>query len=357
MYLEGSDQHRGWFQASLLESCGTRGRAPFDVVLTHGFTLDEKGRKQSKSLGNQTFPQDVIKASGADILRLWVASTDYSDDQRIGPDILKMVSDNYRKLRNSLRWMLGMLTHYNRNRTLAFSMIEPLDRLMLHRLSELDQEVRKAYGEFDFARVVSALSAFLNTDLSAFYFDVRKDALYCEPASSLKRLGALETIERIFRAVTVWLAPILAFTAEEAWRARYPQARLRASRNVPGNPREFPRPRARREMGRFAQAALGRHRRAGARPRGQGYRLLAGGPSRCSISRTASGGRRLRASISPKSASSRISQSSKAPRRKAPSVTPTRRARRWWCSGPRASNARAPGAISIPRPPIPISPT
>jgi isoleucyl-tRNA synthetase len=222
MYLEGSDQHRGWFQASLLESCGTCGGAPFDVVLTHGFTLDEKGRKQSKSLGNQTFPQDIIKASGADILRLWVASTDYTDDQRIGPDILKMVSDNYRKLRNSLRWMLGMLTHYNRNRTLAFSMIEPLDRLMLHRLSELDVEVRKAYAEFDFARVVSVLSAFLNTDLSAFYFDVRKDALYCEPASSLKRLGALETIERIFRAVTVWLAPILAFTAEEAWMARYP---------------------------------------------------------------------------------------------------------------------------------------
>jgi len=223
MYLEGSDQHRGWFQASLLESCGTRGRAPFDIVLTHGFTLDAKGRKQSKSLGNQTFPQDIIKASGADILRLWVASTDYTDDQRIGPDILKMVSDNYRKLRNSLRWMLGMLTHYNRRRTLAFSMIQPLDRLMLHRLSEIDVEVRKAYADFDFARVVSALSAFLNTDLSAFYFDVRKDALYCEPASSLKRLGALETIERIFRAVSVWLAPILAFTAEEAWRARYAQ--------------------------------------------------------------------------------------------------------------------------------------
>ena len=222
MYLEGSDQHRGWFQASLLESCGTRGRAPFDIVLTHGFTLDEKGRKQSKSLGNQTFPQEIIKASGADILRLWVASTDYSDDQRIGPDILKMVSDNYRKLRNSLRWMLGMLAHYDPGKTLAFSQIQPLDRLMLHRLAELDAEVRKAYAAFDFARVVSVLSAFLNTDLSAFYVDVRKDALYCDPPSSLKRLGSLETIERIFRAVTVWLAPILVFTAEEAWGARYP---------------------------------------------------------------------------------------------------------------------------------------
>ena len=223
MYLEGSDQHRGWFQASLLESCGTRGRAPYDIVLTHGFTLDAKGRKQAKSLGNQTFPEEIIKVSGADILRLWVASTDYTADQRIGPDILKMVSDNYRKLRNSLRWMLGMLAHYNRNRTLSFSMIQPLDRLMLHRLAELDGQVRAAYEAFDFARVVSLLSTFLNTDLSAFYVDVRKDALYCDPPSSLKRLGSLETIERIFRCVTVWLAPILVFTTEEAWGARYPQ--------------------------------------------------------------------------------------------------------------------------------------
>ncbi len=243
MYLEGSDQHRGWFQASLLESCGTRGRAPYDIVLTHGFTLDEKGRKQSKSLNNQTFPQDIIKVSGADILRLWVASTDYTDDQKIGPDILKMVSDNYRKLRNSLRWMLGMLAHYDRTRTLAFSMILPLDRLMLHRLAELDGEVRRAYAEFDFARVVSILSAFLNTDLSAFYFDVRKDALYCEPISSLKRMGALETIERIFRAVTVWLAPILVFTAEEAWGARYPQSgsvHLELFPEIPENFRDEP---------------------------------------------------------------------------------------------------------------------
>jgi isoleucyl-tRNA synthetase len=239
MYLEGSDQHRGWFQASLLESCGTRGRAPFDIVLTHGFTLDEKGRKQSKSLGNVTVPQDVIKASGADILRLWVASTDYSDDQRIGPEILKMVSDNYRKLRNSLRWMLGMLAHYDRSHTLAFSQIQPLDRLMLHRLAELDGEVRKAYAEFDFARVVSSLSAFLNTDLSAFYFDVRKDALYCEPRLSLKRLGSLETIERIFRAVTVWLAPILAFTAEEAWGQRYPDGGSVHLEIFPEIPAEF----------------------------------------------------------------------------------------------------------------------
>ena len=219
MYLEGSDQHRGWFQSSLLESCGTRGRAPFDVVLTHGFTLDEKGRKMSKSLGNQTFPQDVIKQSGADILRLWVASVDYADDQRIGPEVLKSVSDNYRKLRNTLRWMIGTLAHYRPDEAVGLPAMDELDRLMLHRLAELDQTVRAAYAEFDYARVIAALSAFMNTDLSAFYFDIRKDALYCDPPSSRKRRGALEAIDRIFRAVTLWLAPILVFTSEEAWRS------------------------------------------------------------------------------------------------------------------------------------------
>jgi isoleucyl-tRNA synthetase len=224
MYLEGSDQHRGWFQSSLLESCGTRGRAPFDVVLTHGFTLDEKGRKMSKSLGNQTFPQDVIKQSGADILRLWVASVDYSDDQRIGPEILKSVSDNYRKLRNTIRWMLGTLAHYSDKDAVGVSRMGELERLMLHRLAELDAHVREAYADFDYARVVAQLSAFMNADLSAFYFDIRKDALYCEPRSSEKRRGALTAIEHIFRCVTVWLAPILVFTSEETWASRYPNA-------------------------------------------------------------------------------------------------------------------------------------
>jgi isoleucyl-tRNA synthetase len=222
MYLEGSDQHRGWFQSSLLESCGTRGRAPFDIVLTHGFTLDEKGRKMSKSLGNQTFPQDVIAASGADILRLWVASVDYSDDQRIGPEILKAVSDNYRKLRNTIRWMLGTLAHHGKGDAAPLASMADLDRLMLHKLAELDVKVRDAYEKFDFARVTAALSAFMNTDLSAFYFDIRKDALYCEPPSSLKRRGALEAIEHIFRALTIWLAPVLVFTTEEAWSSRDP---------------------------------------------------------------------------------------------------------------------------------------
>ena len=220
MYLEGSDQHRGWFQSSLLESCGTRGRAPFDVVLTHGFTLDESGRKMSKSLGNQTFPQDVIRVSGADILRLWVASVDYTDDQRIGPEILKAVSDNYRKLRNTIRWMLGTLAHREAGNSVGYSAMTDLERLMLHKLAELDLKVREAYENFDFARVIATLTAFMNADLSAFYFDIRKDALYCDAPSSVRRRGALEAIEHIFRAVTVWLAPILVFTTEEAWSAR-----------------------------------------------------------------------------------------------------------------------------------------
>jgi isoleucyl-tRNA synthetase len=220
MYLEGSDQHRGWFQSSLLESCGTRGRAPFDIVLTHGFTLDESGRKMSKSLGNQTFPEDVIRASGADILRLWVASVDYTDDQRIGPEILKAVGDNYRKLRNTIRWMLGTLAHREPDDSVGYAAMSGLERLMLHKLAELDLKIRAAYDDFDFARVVAALTAFMNADLSAFYFDIRKDALYCDAPSSVRRRGALEAIEHIFQAVAIWLAPVLVFTAEEAWTAR-----------------------------------------------------------------------------------------------------------------------------------------
>ena len=199
MYLEGSDQHRGWFQSSLLESCGTRGRAPFDIVLTHGFTLDESGRKMSKSLGNQTFPEDVIRASGADILRLWVASVDYTDDQRIGPEILKAVSDNYRKLRNTIRWMLGTLAHREPGDSVGYAAMSGLERLMLHKLAELDLKVREAYDNFDFARVVAALTAFMNADLSAFYFDIRKDALYCDAPSSVRRRGALEAIDSHLR--------------------------------------------------------------------------------------------------------------------------------------------------------------
>jgi isoleucyl-tRNA synthetase len=223
MYLEGSDQHRGWFQSSLLESCGTRGRAPFDVVLTHGFILDEKGEeKMSKSKGNTLSPQDLMKTSGADILRLWVASSDYSSDIRFGPAILQGTAESYRKLRNTLRWMLGMLGHYDPKQKVAPKTMPELERLMLHRLAELDEVIRDAYASYDYKRVVASLSHFMNTDLSAFYFDIRKDALYCEPYSSKKRQAALETIEQIFRCTCVWLAPLLCFTAEECWLARYP---------------------------------------------------------------------------------------------------------------------------------------
>jgi len=221
MYLEGSDQHRGWFQSSLLESCGTRGRAPFDVVLTHGFTMDEHGRKMSKSLGNVTVPQEVIKGSGADILRLWVASVDYADDQRIGPEILKSLSEHYRKLRNTLRWMLGALKHFD-GKPVDQAQMPELERLMLHRLAELDPVIRKAYAEYDYRKVITELSAFMNTELSAFYFDIRKDTLYCDPASSVARRAALSVIDRLCDCLLKWLAPVLVFTAEEAWLARNP---------------------------------------------------------------------------------------------------------------------------------------
>jgi isoleucyl-tRNA synthetase len=226
MYLEGSDQHRGWFHSSLIESCGTRGRPPFDVVLTHGFTMDEKGQKMSKSLGNVVAPQDVMQKSGADILRLWVASSDYADDQRLGPEILKNTEETYRKLRNTIRWMLGTLAHFDDGaRVSDVAAMPELERLMLHRLAELGPAIRKAYAEYDYKRVVSLLSHFMTADLSAFYFDVRKDALYCDPPSSPTRRAALSVVEHLFRHITVWLAPILVFTAEEAWLERYPAVR------------------------------------------------------------------------------------------------------------------------------------
>jgi len=222
MYLEGSDQHRGWFQSSLLESCGTRGRAPFDVVLTHGFVLDEDGRKMSKSLGNVTAPQDVIRQSGADILRMWVCASDYADDLRIGPEILKTTVETYRKLRNTIRWMLGSLAHLRDEDRVAPAAMPELERLMLHRLSELDRQVRRAYAEFDYKRIFAALNAFMTSDLSAFYFDIRKDALYCDPISSPTRKACLTVLDRLFRSTVCWLAPMLPFTAEEAWLARHP---------------------------------------------------------------------------------------------------------------------------------------
>ncbi len=224
MYLEGSDQHRGWFHSSLLESCGTRGRAPYDIVLTHGFTLDENGRKMSKSLGNTVEPQKVIQDSGADILRLWVCATDYADDQRIGPEILKNTIETYRKLRNSIRWMLGTLHHFKPADAVAYGDMPELERLMLHQLAEQAKIVRLAYTEFDYKTVVATLSAFMNTELSAFYFDIRKDTLYCDPPSSVARKAALTTIDILCDAILKWLAPVLSFTCDEAWRMYKPDA-------------------------------------------------------------------------------------------------------------------------------------
>jgi isoleucyl-tRNA synthetase len=224
MYLEGSDQHRGWFHSSLLESCGTRGRAPYDIVLTHGFTLDENGRKMSKSLGNTVEPQKVIQDSGADILRLWVCATDYADDQRIGPEILKNTIETYRKLRNSIRWMLGTLHHFKPADAVAYGDMPELERLMLHQLAEQAKIVRLAYTEFDYKTVAATLSAFMNTELSAFYFDIRKDTLYCDPPSSVARKAALTTIDILCDAILKWLAPVLSFTCDEAWRMYRPDA-------------------------------------------------------------------------------------------------------------------------------------
>jgi isoleucyl-tRNA synthetase len=237
MYLEGSDQHRGWFHSSLLESCGTRGVAPYDVVLTHGFALDEQGRKMSKSLGNVVAPQDVMKQSGADILRMWVCATDYADDLRIGPEILKTNVETYRKLRNTLRWMLGNLAHFKEEDRVGFEKMPELERLMLHRLAELDAQVRQAYSDFDYKRIFALLNAFMTSDLSAFYFDIRKDTLYCDPISSQKRKAALTVIDHLFRCTVTWLAPMLCFTAEECWLSRYgdtaPSVHLQLFPDVP----------------------------------------------------------------------------------------------------------------------------
>jgi len=222
LYLEGSDQHRGWFQSSLLEACGTRGRAPFDQVLTHGFVNDEDGRKMSKSLGNVVAPQDVIRQSGAEILRLWAMSSDYADDLRIGADIIKANVDSYRRLRNTLKFLLGNLTHYDDTLAVAYADMPEIERYMLARLTELDEAVRDGYAAYDFKRIFHALLNFCVNDLSAFYLDIRKDALYCDAYDSVTRRAALTVLDQIFGALTAWLAPMLCFTMEEAWLTRFP---------------------------------------------------------------------------------------------------------------------------------------
>ena len=229
LYLEGSDQHRGWFQSSLLESCGTRGRAPYDAVLTHGFTMDSKGMKMSKSLGNTVSPIDLMKEYGADILRLWALSVDFTEDHRIGKEILAGVADQYRKLRNTFRYLLGALADFREEEKVAVGAMPELERYMLHLTAELDKKLRQAVADFDFNHYVRALTDFCNEDLSAFYFDIRKDVLYCEVnaetgAETDKRRANRTVLDILYQALVRWLAPVLVFTSEETWGTRYPDA-------------------------------------------------------------------------------------------------------------------------------------
>ncbi|MCR9149652.1 MAG: isoleucine--tRNA ligase [Rhodobacteraceae bacterium] len=222
LYLEGTDQHRGGFHSSMLQACGTQGRAPYRAVLTHGFTLDEKGMKMSKSLGNTVAPQEVIDQYGADILRLWVAQSDYTVDLRIGPEILKGTADSYRRLRNTMRFLLGNLAGWDAAERVDPAEMPELERWVLHRMAELDHRVRKGYAAYDFQDVWQAVFAFATTDLSAFYFDIRKDALYCDPKDSLRRRAARTVLDLLFHRLVTWLAPILVFTMEDVWLSRFP---------------------------------------------------------------------------------------------------------------------------------------
>lgn len=222
LYLEGSDQHRGWFQSSLLESSGTRGRAPYDAVLTHGFALDGQGKKMSKSLGNVVDPLKIIGESGADILRLWVAQTDYFDDVRIGKEVLAGTGDAYRKIRNTFRYLLGALDGFGEAEKVAVADMPELERYVLHKLAALDAELRSAAEAFEFNRYARALGDFMNEDLSAFFFDIRKDCLYCDAERDPKRRAYRTVLDVLFHALVRYAAPILAFTAEEVWQARFP---------------------------------------------------------------------------------------------------------------------------------------
>jgi isoleucyl-tRNA synthetase len=220
VYMEGTDQHRGWFHSSLLQSVGTTGHAPYRNVVTHGFTLDAKGMKMSKSVGNTIVPEKIIQQYGADILRLWVAQTDYTADQRIGDEILKGVADSYRRLRNTMRYMLGSLKDYDKSKAVAVEDMPELERLILHKLAVLDGVVREGYAKFDFQGVFRAVFEFATLDLSSFYFDIRKDALYCD-GDTTRKLAALTVLDHLYHRLTTWLAPILVFTMEEVWLERY----------------------------------------------------------------------------------------------------------------------------------------
>lgn len=222
LYLEGSDQHRGWFQSSLLESCATRGRAPYNAVLTHGFTMDAKGLKMSKSLGNTVNPLKVMETNGADIIRLWALSVDYTEDHRIGDEILKGVADQYRKLRNTFRYMLGALSDYDAAEAVDVADMPELERYVLTLLAQLDATLKQAVADFDFNTYVRSLIDFCNEDLSAFFFDIRKDSLYCDGLADSKRRAYRTVLDTLFQALIRYAAPVLVFTAEEIWQSRYP---------------------------------------------------------------------------------------------------------------------------------------
>jgi isoleucyl-tRNA synthetase len=224
LYLEGSDQHRGWFQSSLLQSCATRGRAPYDAVLTHGFTMDAKGLKMSKSVGNTVDPLKVMETYGADIIRLWALSVDFTEDHRIGDEILKGVADQYRKLRNTFRYLLGALDGFSEAERVDVAQMPELERYMLGQLKALDTVLRRAIGDFDFNEYTRALSDFCNEDLSAFFFDIRKDRLYCDDPAGIERRAYRTVLDTLFHALIRYAAPVLVFTAEEVWTTRFPAA-------------------------------------------------------------------------------------------------------------------------------------
>jgi isoleucyl-tRNA synthetase len=264
IYLEGSDQHRGWFHSSLLESCATRGRAPYDEVVTHGFTMDEEGKKMSKSIGNTVEPQDIAKQNGIEILRLLIAGADYGDDLRLGKTIIDQSSETYRKLRNTLRYLLGALKDFEESERIPATpgrarqpdpeILPLLERWLLHRLYQLDRTVRAAYDTYEFRTALSAIVEFCNVDLSAFYVDVRKDALYCDAPTSLRRRACRTALDETFSRLTAWLAPILPFTMEEAWLTRFPESVSVHLRQFPETPETWADEWAAREMARLREA-------------------------------------------------------------------------------------------------------
>ena len=220
MYLEGSDQHRGWFHSSLLESSGTRGRAPYESVLTHGFVVDGKGRKMSKSLGNLNSPDDILKKYGVDILRLWVVASDYYDDLKLDNAILQSQTDSYRRIRNTFRYLIGNLDGFNENEKINENEFPDLEKYILHRLWEIDKIISECVKNFNFHLMFTTLLNFCSNDLSAFYFDIRKDVIYCDGRESKIRRSSRTLLDIIFNYLIRWLAPSLSFTAEEAWKAR-----------------------------------------------------------------------------------------------------------------------------------------